>query len=891
MAINIGDSIGGGATVGPVLYVGGGTLLAQDNNGFFFDASTNTLKTADTSAAASQSFAISTGDITGVGGTHNSGGMTIDTGNGSSTGGAATGGNSGNSALATGAGGGSDTGAGGVSGNVTVSTGPGGASNSGAAGSSGNLLLKTGNGGTSNTGYAGNGGSIIIQPGTSGGGLGGSGGSTLVRAPANVTGNIFAVQDDTGSNTYWSVSSTATLTGTRPLSVSHSTTTATTTFAVTGSGAKTAAFTAASVSATATSSTASITKTALSVQSTNTWNGTNAVSRALHCNATGGAKNYAAVFEAGNVGVNVVDPTARLHLAAGSTSPGTAPIKFTSGSLMTATEAGAVEWDGTQLHITQTSGARRRPIGFGDTAGASAPANHYSTGEFSWNYSSAFGGGPISGSITHGLALNDPRAVFRPEDYGGVYNVATIAQAQANKTVIDNIKAAMPDTGGIIELRDEFFVYGTINNPIRSLGGFNRAIPFGIVGSAPGRSILVNVQTGVPAIDWTNSIAGLGPSSTQIFTLRDLSVISQGPGIKIGPAGGGGQLQISNVEAIHCKGYGWSFEQFYGFSLWNCRAFYNQQQGFKFADCVLWTSVLDSMWNQGAGVYAVRTGLKGRMNGHFHVEGNESWGLDFDSVYGDLEVWQEGNRYTGPGYIYTWINSRLRNCAAGLTLHGHTQNNIGLGFDLDDVSRTGTLIKRSEVDPERLATLEPFDLGLPAMGTNATFDNTAWQSGFRPSIVRDGETLHLDIVAGTYNHFNASWTGIGGFVTTPNAPFIELFPSALNAVTFQPNQWLEFVFSVELDGNAGAFFYNERDNNFPALAVLVGNAPLTFSTVIWIPLKSGGKKTFCLRGQATSSGSGARLVWIIPKSTAGGNVPSAAHRVSLTNLRICRIPG
>jgi hypothetical protein len=342
MAIAIGEEIANSAVVGSVLFVGDGgggvEILAQDNDGFFFEASTNTLKTADKATAASSSLSISTGDITGTG-QYNSGSVVIDTGNGST-----------NTASLPG----------GQSGSVTITTGVGGGADSGLAGSSGNLLLKTGNGGTSNTGNAGSGGNIIIQPGTSGGGVGGTGGSTLVRAPANVTGNIFAVQDDTGSTTYWSVSSTATLTGARPFSVSHSTIANTTTFAVTGSGAKTAAFNAADIQATATSSTASITKTGLSVQSTGTWNGSNAVSRALHCNATGGANNYAAIFENGNVGVNTTAPTARLHIAGGTTAAGTAPLKFTSGSLMSTTEAGAIEWDGSKLYIT--SGTLRKEL-------------------------------------------------------------------------------------------------------------------------------------------------------------------------------------------------------------------------------------------------------------------------------------------------------------------------------------------------------------------------------------------------------------------------------------------------------------------------------------------------------------------------------------------------
>jgi hypothetical protein len=428
----------------------------------------------------------------------------------------------------------------------------------------------------------------------------------------------------------------------------------------------------------------------------------------------------------------------------------------------------------------------------------------------------------------------------------------------------------------------------------------HRAIPFGIVGAAAGRSVLINVQEDVPAIEWIGTYAFWVPSGVALFTLRDLIVVSQGPGIKIGPTGGGGQLQFTNVEASQCKGYGWSFEQVYGFSMWNCRAFFNQDEGFRFVDSVLWPSVLDSMFNYGSGVFAQRTGLKGHLNGHIHAEGNASWGLDFDSVYGDLEVWQEGNRLSeypvdpetglpiNSGYL---LNSRLRNCSSGLTLYGQTQDNLGLSFDMDDASRAGVVVNRAEVDPARLEVLETYDLGLPAMGDNATYDSNAWQSGYAPTITRDGETLHVDIAAGTYNHFNSSWTGIGGFTTSPHAPFIELFPSALSAVSFAFNDWFEFVFVAELDGDAGAFFYNERDNNFPALAVLVGNSPLALSTTLWMPLKSGGAKTFCLRGRASSTGSGARLVWIFPNRSAGGDVPSTGHRVSLTNVRVCRIPG
>ena len=45
-------------------------------------------------------------------------------------------------------------------------------------------------------------------------------------------------------------------------------------------------------------------------------------------------------------------PTAKIHIAAGSASAGTAPLKFTSGTLNTSPEAGAIEFDGTDYYVS-----------------------------------------------------------------------------------------------------------------------------------------------------------------------------------------------------------------------------------------------------------------------------------------------------------------------------------------------------------------------------------------------------------------------------------------------------------------------------------------------------------------------------------------------------------
>ncbi len=66
------------------------------------------------------------------------------------------------------------------------------------------------------------------------------------------------------------------------------------------------------------------------------------------------------LYVKGNVGVGLNSPSAALQIKAGSTTAGTAPLKLTSGPLMTSAEDGAIEYDGTNYFLTV--GATRTPI-------------------------------------------------------------------------------------------------------------------------------------------------------------------------------------------------------------------------------------------------------------------------------------------------------------------------------------------------------------------------------------------------------------------------------------------------------------------------------------------------------------------------------------------------
>ncbi len=69
-------------------------------------------------------------------------------------------------------------------------------------------------------------------------------------------------------------------------------------------------------------------------------------------------------FLTGSVRIGTTAPTARLHINAGTTAASTAPLKFTSGSLLTAAEAGAMEFLTDAFYGTITTGAARKTFAF-----------------------------------------------------------------------------------------------------------------------------------------------------------------------------------------------------------------------------------------------------------------------------------------------------------------------------------------------------------------------------------------------------------------------------------------------------------------------------------------------------------------------------------------------
>lgn len=68
------------------------------------------------------------------------------------------------------------------------------------------------------------------------------------------------------------------------------------------------------------------------------------------------------MYVTGKAGIGVASPTAALHIKAGSAAANTAPIKLTSGAVMTTPQAGAIEFLTDNFFVTITTGAARKAL-------------------------------------------------------------------------------------------------------------------------------------------------------------------------------------------------------------------------------------------------------------------------------------------------------------------------------------------------------------------------------------------------------------------------------------------------------------------------------------------------------------------------------------------------
>lgn len=117
------------------------------------------------------------------------------------------------------------------------------------------------------------------------------------------------------------------------------------------------------------------------------------------------------------LGVGTSVPTARLHLAAGTSGVGGAPLKMTSGGFLTAPESGAIEYDGGAAYLTTDALARRRLASedFVRSRGAALLTNGFGTLRDNTNFS-GYTFDPVEGYFRGGSFLATGSSVALESD-------------------------------------------------------------------------------------------------------------------------------------------------------------------------------------------------------------------------------------------------------------------------------------------------------------------------------------------------------------------------------------------------------------------------------------------------------------------------------------------
>lgn len=150
-----------------------------------------------------------------------------------------------------------------------------------------------------------------------------------------------------------------------------------------------------------------------------------------------------------NIGVGLVSPTARLHLAAGASSPNTAAMKFTTGPLLSIPESGAIEWDGTNLFITQVTGPTRKQIAYTTDIPATSTLQDVTT---------------AGNATTNKVAIGKSTAPISTLEVSNNVSLPQLTLTDANNNAHFNILADA--TAGNVSFTTDFALPYIFDNPV-----------------------------------------------------------------------------------------------------------------------------------------------------------------------------------------------------------------------------------------------------------------------------------------------------------------------------------------------------------------------------------------------------------------------------------------
>lgn len=489
----------------------------------------------------------------------------------------------------------------------------------------------------------------------------------------------------------------------------------------------------------------------------------------------------------------------------------------------------------------------------------------------------------ISFAIDHDVNVY-PHTIFDPEHEGARYNIATHAQAVINSAAIEACKAKMPHTGGRIRIRDELHIFGSVTNPVRTIAGSPRIIPFGIEGAGIDQSSLINIKPGEPAIDFRLTAFTAFQDAVYVpkICVENLRVFSQGGGIYYW--GLGKNLLVQNVEVGQCFGNGIMLEECYGGTLNNVFAIANRGTvntgpvGIYLKNC---NEVLLNCtpWNNYCrGILLENCNA---IRGRLYLEGNKGFGMDaINSGWCEFGVHLEWNQMAVAGWFGDYPSVRLRDCTGPMIFHNWTHDYNNSAFDCDEVSRSQLIIDRQQDFPAHREVA----MGETQQAGTATFA-AFWQSGFEPTLVwPNSSTMEMQVPAGMFNH-----------VADPQeAKWIRVFHTGFSTnMTWVAGDHTDISFDVELD-QAGVDFYAANPGDAVFFVTLGTNTGGTLP-IAGFPGQLEYVRNligyhFHFRFKATQAGDNCFLYFFPTFKAGAGNIPPVPIKVYLKNVKIFKIP-
>jgi hypothetical protein len=341
--------------------------------------------------------------------------------------------------------------------------------------------------------------------------------------------------------------------------------------------AKTATYTSALIDALDTSSTASVNKVGMDIESTGTWNGTNAVNTGLIVNATGGTTNYAATFSGGNVGIGTTNPVGALTV--NSTSLNSLSVGVNSDA------AHAVAQISKSLSVVASSASNSSIVG-------AVAFDYYNAG--------------VSPSWSGALLTYNGTSVA-----GSTYGVTT---ANTGQLIFQNVSNAVIATNGGTD------IYISPNNAVSTVFkasgsvGIGTTSPRGLLDVTSGSS---NTGTTVGAVSITAPNLAISSSyGTLTLQSNDTEAADMGGSIALGARYGSSPISgATNFAIIKAGKTNGTLDDYSGYLSFSTRLTGGSN---------LERMRIDNNGNVGIGTTSPATGMKVDINGPVKVAGTGS---------------------------------------------------------------------------------------------------------------------------------------------------------------------------------------------------------------------------------------------------------------------------